>query len=545
MDSLSASLFPSPLLPTLQHTADLRSLLRSHSLPNRSDQWHFRSIIASSPSDVARYESDIDLLENLLDRLKSERAALQDYTVGCHSLFSPIRRLPNEVLTEIFALCAPELYPYYSSQGTVHSFKTSLERAAQVHLLRLSQVCCRWHEVVTCTPSLWATLEADFSVIRRKRDQDRFERLIQLSLQRSATCPLTIACRAGSGLQSGGPCLALMVQSSARWRCIDFNIQPSTSQLFSLAKGNLPLLERLRLRGSTQSKLDVFEIAPSLHYVRLEELAQAPPLLPWGQLGTFIYENMAGEDLISHGLPVMGRLSAFTSFTVQDLDISNLDLPTSGSSPVSFDIGYLRLGLLDHGDPKCSQGFLVVIMGMLILPRLKELFLEATVAESPLFWPQEQFLGLASRSSFDTTLTRLFLHDVVIAEGDLVECLSKLPLLLQLFIQDVVDGTYHTLITDSLLRRLTWTPNSDGLVPRINELNFTSIFTFDQHVWLDLVISRLTPGRTCGSPFNMDLHWHGGYEPDIDGEVETRLTQLEDQGEFVLWLNPDERAADA
>jgi hypothetical protein len=56
---------------------------------------------------------------------------------------------------------------------------------------------------------------------------------------------------------------------------------------------------------------------------------------------------------------------------------------------------------------------------------------------------------------------------MVITEDELVECLSEMSLLQELFIQDNTKASgleceNHILLTDSLLRRLAWRPDSSS-----------------------------------------------------------------------------------
>ncbi|KAJ7121820.1 hypothetical protein C8R43DRAFT_72231 [Mycena crocata] len=538
----NTSLFCSPLLPTSTQRDHLRDLLRSNCLPHESS--HFQSVVDSSPGHLARYDSDIEILRQLLDRLKSERAALNDYSIGCNSVFSSVRRLPNEVLTEIFALCAPELQPYYRPARNLHTFEGSVERAAQVHLLRLSQACGRWYHIATATPSLWATIEADFSVICCQHDEDIFKRLIQLSLDRSAQCPLTIACR--TQWRFGGPCVTLLAHHSARWRNIDFNIASSALPLLSPAKGNVPLLERLQLGGAEVSKLDIFETAPRLVFAQMARSRQTPSVLPWGQLQTLIYDTMDAEELVGNTLAVVSRLPPSALFSVRDLNLGHLVVATSVLPPVCSHIRDFRLGLCDAaidrpGSSERSREFLGAIMGMLTLPSLKRLFFESSVYDAAVFWPREQFLGLASRSSFHNSLTDLLLYNVVITSEDLIECLLNLPGLKVLFIQDVPDmedSPRNVLITNFLLRRLVWTSEPDCLVPHLTLFSFTSFFQFDELIWLKFVASRLDPGCDDDGPFTMDMAWFRGHEPNMHDDVVTQIVALRDAEAFSWSLNP-------
>ncbi|KAJ7673660.1 hypothetical protein DFH06DRAFT_1172973 [Mycena polygramma] len=127
----------------------LRQLLRTNSPPPDS---YFRSAIVSSASDLARYDDEIHAMQEALSQLISERQILQEYSDGCRSLFAPVRRLPTEILTEIFALCRPTQIQLFNPLEDFPQDED--ERAAQSHLLPLAQVCWRWYETVIGTPGL-------------------------------------------------------------------------------------------------------------------------------------------------------------------------------------------------------------------------------------------------------------------------------------------------------------------------------------------------------------------------------------------------------
>ncbi|KAJ7088214.1 hypothetical protein C8R43DRAFT_1244801 [Mycena crocata] len=137
-DASSDPIFVSRYLPTPNEAAQLQALLRSNSLPDEPS--HFLSGIASSSDDIARYDTEIDRIQKLvriLTQLESNRVLLHEYSAGYCSVFSPVRRLPTEILAEIFALCASEVESYYHSRDSLRSETTRFERAAQSHLLRL------------------------------------------------------------------------------------------------------------------------------------------------------------------------------------------------------------------------------------------------------------------------------------------------------------------------------------------------------------------------------------------------------------------------
>ncbi|KAJ6515238.1 hypothetical protein C8R45DRAFT_810825, partial [Mycena sanguinolenta] len=78
---------------------------------------------------------EISRLRTHMMRVEPERTVFKGYLVDCRSLLAPIRRMPNEVLVEIFAFCADDLCD--------DPRRRAIERLAQKPLLTFSQVCKR------------------------------------------------------------------------------------------------------------------------------------------------------------------------------------------------------------------------------------------------------------------------------------------------------------------------------------------------------------------------------------------------------------------
>ncbi|KAJ7146996.1 hypothetical protein C8R44DRAFT_555857, partial [Mycena epipterygia] len=88
-----------------------------------------------------RYDSEIQRLQEIMAKLSSDRALVESYADVCRSIFSPVRRLPTELLIEIFEMCAPPGADQISDQTTP---KQEFER-----------VCSHWYGVVMGAPTLW------------------------------------------------------------------------------------------------------------------------------------------------------------------------------------------------------------------------------------------------------------------------------------------------------------------------------------------------------------------------------------------------------
>lgn len=127
----------SHLLPSSAQVTQLHDILRSNNLPPGSVASSFQSVIDQSPLELKRYAAEIQRLEKTLAELKSDLASLESYTNGCRSMFSPLRRLPNELLVEIFDLCSPPGADLISDTTTPEEEE---DRVARNYLLQLSQV---------------------------------------------------------------------------------------------------------------------------------------------------------------------------------------------------------------------------------------------------------------------------------------------------------------------------------------------------------------------------------------------------------------------
>ncbi|KAJ7615206.1 hypothetical protein DFH06DRAFT_1239833 [Mycena polygramma] len=462
--STGGTLFSSSLLPTPVDKEQLFSLLRSNSVP--VDRSRFDAVIASSRSEVAR-------------------------------LFSPIRRLPTEIITDIFALCSPGRVPFYDPLEEVPD--DMFERSSQSHLLQLSQVSSRWHDIIMQTPWLWATIVCPQLDSRAKRATA----LLSRSLDRSGSCRLAVGC-VGSRMDGGA--LELLAQHCARWQTADIYLNKAAEDSFSSARGNFPNLERLQIGGFGPRPNDLFSTASKLTHVTLAISGGMVPDLPWAQLRQVDFYFYRNTSEIQSILAIMCSCSSGCVFNVHHLDLEFLAHQPPLTAVVS-NIQALCLSLYDSG------ARLGDILEALTLPCLQKLTIQSSY-----HWPRDHFPAFASRSSFPSGLTSLSLHDTVISEDDLAACLSEMDALSELFIQDFGDNDYreNVLVTASLLQRLTWTADPSCLVPHLSSMRFASFFSFRSQALLDFITSRLHSGRKGNVPFGMDLLWQTAEEPQIE-----------------------------
>lgn len=88
------------------HTPDpptIAALLRSNEFPNNASDIEFiRESVANAKASISDINADYDLIQDMLVDLMNERQKLETYVTERLCIISPIRRLPEDVLLEIF-----------------------------------------------------------------------------------------------------------------------------------------------------------------------------------------------------------------------------------------------------------------------------------------------------------------------------------------------------------------------------------------------------------------------------------------------------------
>ncbi|KAJ7138111.1 hypothetical protein C8R44DRAFT_607122, partial [Mycena epipterygia] len=109
---------------------------------------------------------------------------LRHYVDRCRGVLAPVRRLPPEILCEIFASLS-------SSSSKIFNSAEELHKLSKSGLLRISQVCTHWHRLVMGTPRLWSDIAVNAS--HWPEDATRFLDILRVSLERGGQYPLTLS----------------------------------------------------------------------------------------------------------------------------------------------------------------------------------------------------------------------------------------------------------------------------------------------------------------------------------------------------------------
>ncbi|KAG2035715.1 hypothetical protein BDR03DRAFT_961965 [Suillus americanus] len=129
-----------------------------------------------------------------------EKAVIIQSNTSRRSFSSPIRRLPTEILSEIFLYCLPE------DEHLVHTPR-------QAPML-LTKICRRWREVAMSLPMLWCRLQLEVGY----DDWQQRAFCYDFWLKRSGGCPLS-----------------LRLKSRTDWGELRSLLQPYVQQISSLS----------------------------------------------------------------------------------------------------------------------------------------------------------------------------------------------------------------------------------------------------------------------------------------------------------------------
>ncbi|KAK7058176.1 hypothetical protein R3P38DRAFT_3253155 [Favolaschia claudopus] len=485
--------FTSSLLPTPARLAELDSALRANILPPELSS--VQATIVATPAELNRYNLEMKRVTNELQRLKSERRALLSQFEKCRSVFAPIRRLPGELLTEIFAMCRPE--ELYELSKTVTP-EEEVDRISHSHLRQLAQVCSRWNEIVSDSPKLWSHISFNTSVWSDCcASDDTLIDLLEYALERGRNTPLFIeACVVWTNTSSNYA-FELLGEHSHRWHTVCFYSDPRSSAHLIDVEENLNNLQSLHLESNgSWNSVSTFHVAPRL--TEFSFVGDSPhdiPHLPWSQIRklTYIGKNAANPSEC---------LSLLLRATNVDTALFSLDLRQTFSyvpwSSISSDVKSITLGLA------ASDSVIGRVFDCFSLPALESFALVPAVPRtnleySPPVWPIDQFLALARRSSFDSHLTRFQLRADV-KNVDLLTCLAVLPRLEELVISDYGSLGMEAVISDVFLRGLSTSSHSSSagafdILPALRFLSLTSSLEFTDAVYVELVLSRAAAMR--------------------------------------------------
>ncbi|KAJ7036588.1 hypothetical protein C8F04DRAFT_1094966 [Mycena alexandri] len=554
--------FSSPLLPNPQETKHLRDNLRANCLLRETTR--LRATVASAPTQLALYRKHINTLSSVewtcppddilppldssarpstelaidkaLARMRAEYIMLSEYSAICSSSMAPVRRLPPEILIQVFLLFTPATRELNSKD-----YRGEIHRLIHHDLLQLAQVCAYWRALAFGTPTFWRVLDLDMMFWSHKMLP-----LAETALERSASSSIQVRIGAPDEVVVDRTLLELIAQHSVRWQVALFYMDFKYFTSLAPIRGNLPLLECAHIAGNldpdSPELLDLaaaaarlFSDAPRLTDVTYSGPAKGLEHLPWKQLKRFEYLDLNCSDL-SDALSALQYFPPGMQFELRRIrfypwsPVQALLPPPIESDLTDFTVEFAFY----------AAGGMTEILQRLTLPCLS--FLELALLrhkDPPIAWDHITFLRFCARSDCGKTLTTLYLLHVAIATDELLECLAELKALAALVVADHPVVPFRRadpvwLVKDTLFRRLTERAQNTQrhlLVPKLAIFGCLSILRFDEAVYLDFVRSRV---EVCPSrEFESHVRWYVGSARELKPAVLSELQGLSETRGFV------------
>ncbi|KAJ7452122.1 hypothetical protein B0H11DRAFT_2074381 [Mycena galericulata] len=213
-----------------------KDILYTNTVPSDAECQRIRDLLVGPRQQIEDLTDEIIGTQLLLDGLSRQRAALRESVAAHLALVSPVRRLPLDILEEIFIACLP----------TDHN---SVMAESDAPLL-LCHICSTWRSLALSTPQLWASLH-----ISTLLSEPRMSSMIDAAygwLSRSGVAPLSISVSAARIYDSDLTKLLATLQSfSLRWEHIRLRLPGFRyyGLLASLSPGDVPILRSVVLTG--------------------------------------------------------------------------------------------------------------------------------------------------------------------------------------------------------------------------------------------------------------------------------------------------------
>ncbi|KAH7887184.1 hypothetical protein F5I97DRAFT_1115314 [Phlebopus sp. FC_14] len=340
------------------------------------------AILAERQSQIMDLTQEIERVDDLCQTLQVIRAKLRERQSRVeesrqfHRGFtSAVRRLPPEILADIFCHCMPE--------------RPCTPCGTAIPLV-LTQVCQRWRSIATATPQLWSSL----TIPLRRAVRDEYRLQYDAWMARAKSVPLVLAVENVHHIDSPKftPCLLDWLRCLPS-RCRDFSWYGYSVEGLLTSSCVMQLLERLEAhyfknRDSPSIGIDIYSNASKLKSVSLHVPYPSNfhnlVTLPWAQLTSIdIYGPWCTDILRLFEVCIRMEHAEFTLPYEDDLQAV---IP---GSVINHSLKFLVINV--WASRLCG-----LLFDALVLPSLEEL--EVGFADGHEIWPHPQLTSLLTRS---------------------------------------------------------------------------------------------------------------------------------------------------
>ncbi|KAK7030492.1 hypothetical protein VNI00_014081 [Paramarasmius palmivorus] len=565
-----------PVTFGLEFCPDAAELLRTGRRVSQTDAVHYQQLIRSTEQYALFLRSQIENFHRALSKVEGNKKKYQ-------SLFSPLRKIPPEVLSRIMSF-VPMPSVFSADLSGCKSWPATL-----------SGVCYHWREVVLSTPHLWTEVHIELDP-KAKYSSALVENL-RLHLERSKAVPLNVSILySGHGAldtftPSGSQVIMILLNGGSEWSELRFSgfgaRYSDISQFFRLFDKKLASLEHMEVATGSDGRrnpsvLHLMQGYPSTLHALSIHRSNRFPLPSFPQL-PFPFEQITHLQLdnsLKVALAFIERCHnlQFAHITVvaprdedPDHDVDNPcasnrdDAATRKMYPLChlpfLDDLTLQIRDLQTTHEELPMLPLYRLFYSISAPRLSSLVLasDATTHErDPLMdaFLEKGLRELVSRSS--PPLRRLYSVRIPFTAGSMLRLLEQMPILEELGIRELPGGETKRYEEEPHMYALTSAPMAanDILKPSFLEafkpiwkskepnLLLTKLrhvdFQFPEARMLNSIIKLFelrmaVPGSRLRSAM-IKVEQSG-----TDGEVIANLKSLQDAGFAVRLWSPNHR----
>ncbi|THU79803.1 hypothetical protein K435DRAFT_697061, partial [Dendrothele bispora CBS 962.96] len=156
-------------------------LLDTNHAASRAEAKLIHELLCLPEQELRNIDEEIARLDTLLDHLRSRKEKLASYIHKHRQLLSPIRRIPPEIIAELFTYCLPSTHP-------------PTRDLSEAPLL-LTLVCKQWRQIAFSTPYMWSALHIyiPYSRVSDEGFMERRKKGIKQWLERSGNLPISLS----------------------------------------------------------------------------------------------------------------------------------------------------------------------------------------------------------------------------------------------------------------------------------------------------------------------------------------------------------------
>jgi hypothetical protein len=360
------------VFPSLKkiHSLNPLSKLRRESVLTPEEQDQIPSLVADAERDGETCDREIMRLYAAIESLKNTKREIQDAIHVTKSLLSPIHRIPDDVLAEIFLH---------------HILIKVTDKSWDIPALKMQSVCSRWYNIVSAGKLFWSKFDIQLNIELSPHFQDVFKTILARSGDASLDVVLAFYTRISASL------LPILQDNAHRFVSLDI-YEVAGSGFEQVLSIPMPMLKGITM-GSDLDEFDpITLVSPNLRYANLDSY---PPKihLPLPQLShiTLNFPAMTFKDFIT-------LLTVCQALTSAELDCWDSDDVRSAIVEYQLAcVSHPRLTFLSvQIDGAVGYEVMILLFSKLTLSKLSSFYLSAcgTVGE----WPLDAFKSFLERS---------------------------------------------------------------------------------------------------------------------------------------------------